>query len=149
MKVSNKNNMPMDVCEELLREMGQDDRSCGIYVNDTMIFHKARGVKPMVDFWSCGNLKEAIVCDKVVGKASAMLLVNGGAKFVYGKIMSKLALDFLNSNNLECAYEQLVEKIQNREGNGLCPMESLVIEIEDTDQGIEKIIDKMEELGIK
>lgn len=149
MKISNKNMEPLDICNELLKKMEQDEKSCSIYVNDTITFHKERGVKPMVDFWSCGALDGAVVCDKVIGKASAMLLVSGNAKYVYGKVMSELALEFLKENDLECGYEQLVDKIQNREGNGLCPMESVVADIEDINEGIEKIIEKMNELGIK
>ena len=149
MNISNTNIEPAEICKELLNKMEKDGDACGIYSNDTVAFHKARGVKPMVDFWSCGDLEKAIVCDKVIGKASAMFLVSGGAKYAYGKVMSKLALDFLNKNNLECDCERLVDKIKNREGDGLCPMESAVADINDLDTGIEKVIIKMNELGIK
>ena len=137
------------VVEGLLHAMEKQDASCAIYSDGAVLTHQARGVKPMVDFWSCGDLEDAVVCDKVIGKASAMFLVSGGAAYVYGNVMSQLALDFLHSNHLECGYNQLVDKIQNREGDGLCPMESSVANVNDIDEGIEKVINKMNELGIK
>ena len=137
------------VVEGLLHAMEKQDSSCAIYTDGAVLTHQARGVKPMVDFWSCGDLEDAVVCDKVIGKASAMFLVSGGASYVHGHVMSQLALDFLASNNLECGYDQLVDKIQNREGDGLCPMESAVADIDDIDEGIEKIINTMDQLGIK
>ena len=137
------------VVEGLLHAMEVQDTSCAIYTDGAVLTHKSRGVKPMVDFWSCGDLEDAVVCDKVIGKASAMFLVSGGAAYVHGQVMSQLALDFLVSNSIDCGYDQLVEKIKNREGNGLCPMESSVADVNDIDEGIENVINKMNELGIE
>lgn len=147
-KLNIKKDSPL-VVEGLLHTMEEQGASCAIYTEGVFLTHQGHGVKPMVDFWACGDLKDAVVCDKVIGKASAMFLVGGEAAYVHGQLMSKLALDFLRSNNLECGYDQLVDKIQNREGNGLCPMESSVADIDNSDEGIERVVNKMNELGIK
>ena len=140
---NNINIQPKEIAAELLNLLEEKNATCAIYKDGAVLTHKDRGVSPIIDFWSVGDLENAIVCDKVIGKASAMFLVSGGAKFVHGKIMSQLALDLLASNNVDCSYTKLVPKIQNRQGDGLCPMESAVANIEDLNEGIELILKKV------
>ena len=136
-----------EIAVELAKFIDNGQVACAIYKDQTVLIHQARGVEPMVDFWSVGDLKDAVVCDKVIGKASAMFLVSGEAVYVHGHVMSQLAADFLRKNNIEYDYDQLVDKIQTIQGDGLCPMESAVENIDDIKEGIDIILKKSKELS--
>jgi hypothetical protein len=76
-------------------------------------------------------LRGAVVVDKIVGKAAAMLAVLGGASGVYGLTMSAAAQAYLEAHNIPNAWETLTERIINRAGTGLCPMEETVLHMDD------------------
>ncbi len=78
----------------------------------------------------------AQVADKVIGKAAAMLLVKAEVEYVYGDIMSKTAVDYLEAHNIPFGYGDLVNTIQNRTMDGSCPLERAVSTIDDKDTGI-------------
>ena len=75
-------------------------------------------------------LKDALVCDTIVGKAAAAIYILGGAAGVYAETMSAAAADFLTANGVDCACETKTEKLLNRQGTGLCPFEQAVLELE-------------------
>ena len=81
----------------------------------------------MVGFISEGvDLKGFSVADKIVGKAAAMLFVLAGIKNAYGEVMSIGGLEFLEQNGIGASYNVLTEKIINRSGTDICPMEKAV-----------------------
>lgn len=65
----------------------------------------------------------AVVADKIIGKASALLLSYAGVEWVYGKTMSQSAIKVFMQYNIAYEYEIIVPFIKNRQGNDLCPME--------------------------
>lgn len=86
----------------------------------------------MLDFISEGkDLSGFSASDLVVGKAVATLFVYAKIKSVYAKVMSKPALEYLQSHGIDAQYDTLVENIINRAGNGICPMEECVESIDD------------------
>ena len=94
-----------------------------------------RGIKTLL----CNQpaLKGAVVADKVVGKAAAMMMVRGGVTEVYAEIISKPALEVLTSHNVICDYGTLVPNIINRDKTGICPMEQAVTGVDDIQKAYE------------
>jgi hypothetical protein len=108
--------------------------SCVIIKNDTIIHSsKGPGVAPLISLYENEPevLKGAFVVDKVIGKAAAMLAVLGGATKVYGLLMSKSAVEYLKKHNIPAEYSKCVDVISNRTGDGICPLEMTVKDIED------------------
>lgn len=100
-----------------------------------------RGVKPLLHLLENEKdfLKGASVADKVVGKAAALLMVLGGVKEVHTGIISEPAVEVFEKHNITFFFDKKVERIINRKGDGLCPMETLCMDIEEPMAAFEKI----------
>lgn len=100
----------------------------GVITNET----SGRGVKPILYFWENEPeiLAGAAVADKIIGKAAAMLLILAGVRYVYGELMSVAGRDYLQNNGVSFEYGRCIEVISNREGNGICPLEKSVMDID-------------------
>lgn len=96
-----------------------------VLAKDGVITHQLEGsgVKPILDLLKEGALKDAIVVDKIIGRAAAAACVEGGAKKVVASVMSEGAKAFLNAHGIPASAEKLVPIIINRKGDGQCPME--------------------------
>ena len=104
-----------------------------------------RGVMPIIDFINKSyDLSGASVADLVVGKAAAMLFIKAGIKDVDTIIISKPALKVLEEHHITVKYEKLVDNIINRDKTGLCPFESLVLDVDDVSNAYELIVEKLE-----
>lgn len=91
-----------------------------------------RGIAPMLGFLEQGiDLAGFSVADRVVGKAAALLFVRAGISAVYAAVISEPALDVLNTNAIPCEWNKKVTYIINRTGDGPCPMEHAVRNIDD------------------
>ena len=80
------------------------------------------------------DLQGYSVADKVVGKAAAMLYACMHVRQVYAPVMSAGAEYTLLRHGIAALYDKKTERIQNRRGDGLCPMESAVWDIDDPEQ---------------
>lgn len=69
----------------------------------------------------------AMVRDKVIGKAAALLLIRLGTGRVHGELMSELAVQILTHFNIPHTYDQLVPRID-------CQTETLLLDVDDPDQ---------------
>lgn len=100
-----------------------------------------RGIAPLLNLYDAepALLMGAAVADKIIGRAAAMILARAGAKDVYGAVMSQAARDLLLSHGIRACFGELVPRIANRAGDGLCPVEQSVLEENDPAAGIEKI----------
>ena len=91
-----------------------------------------RGVAPLMGWLEEGlDLEGFSAADKVVGKATAFLYCLLRVKEVYALVMSQAAANVLEQQGISFSYEQLVPAIQNRTGDGLCPMEMATRNIDD------------------
>lgn len=137
------NNIEDNVIEALKWEIEKEDLSCVVLQDEVLHTHVEKGVKPIVDFWSRDYLNEAIVVDKVIGKASAIFMVAGKVKHAHGLVVSELAIEVFKEAGIEYSAEKIVPKIINRTGDGLCPMESAVANTDDIKEAIEIILEKV------
>lgn len=106
----------------------------------TRTFHQ-RGV---ADLWAlCHDneefLKNSQLADKVIGKGAAALMIHGGVSEVYADIISCPALELLRTNGISVSYAQQTNRIMNRRGDGLCPVESLCLNKETIEEMVEEI----------
>ncbi len=121
-----------DILNEAKQMIKNEKASCVIIKNHTII-HSAKGpgVAPLIALYENNPdiLKDAIVVDKVIGKAAAMIAECGGVKKVYGIVMSTAARSYLFEHNIQAGYDTCVNIISNRSGDGLCPLEKAVMHV--------------------
>lgn len=133
----------LDKAKEMLK-----DHSLALVKNEKVYLSDLKGVKPLLDFLKNNvNLEGFSLADKVIGKGVAFLILKAKIKNVYTKIISKPALDLLIKNGIEVYYDLLVENIINRTKTDLCPIEKVVLDVNDVDIAYQKIINKLIELG--
>lgn len=108
-----------------------------------------RGVKPLV-LWheSHINLRGFSAADKVIGKGAAFLYILIGVCKVYAGVISTPALNLLKEHGVVVEYGTEVDRIVNRKGDGICPFEEAVLDIEDAESAYTVIHKKMKEMNI-
>jgi hypothetical protein len=98
-----------------------------------------RGVRPLLKLFEEGQLRDAVVVDKVIGRAAAAVCVAGGAKQVHGCLMSEDAKAFLEKNGVRVSADTLVPKILNRDRSASCPLETTVLNLDDPAKMVEAL----------
>ena len=116
------------------------EKNCSIVASNGYVSFDA-GIRPVID-----RLNEDIyyfrnlsVADKIIGKASAMLLCLSGAKEVYAAVLSKSGKEIFDRYSVAYEYGELVDYIINRKGDGMCPMEMTVKDIDDLKEAYEAL----------
>lgn len=111
------------------------------------IYSRDRGIAPMMNFIESGlELGGYSVADVVVGKAVALLFIKCGIKSVFAKTISEYAKTVLERFGIEYEYEVLTDKIINRDGTDICPMEKSVINTDEPFAAYEILKQKLKEL---
>ena len=114
--------------------------------NDGKVFtSQERGVKPLLHLLTekKGFLKGASVADKVIGKAAALLMILGEIKEVHTDIISEPAIQVFDNHKIIYHFDKKVTRIVNRTGDGLCPMESLCMDIDNPQEAFTAISKKI------
>ena len=112
------------------------------------LFSEKKGIAPMMNFIADGvDLAGYSVADLVVGKAAAMLFVKCGITKVFAKTLSISGKNTLKMHGIPCEYETLTEKIINRDGTDICPMEKAVLNCDDVENAYLLLRDKLMELS--
>ena len=124
--------------------------TCCIIVGDKIYKSTKRGVAPLVEWYdeNC-SMKGASCADKVVGKAAAYLYVLLGVKDVFASIISEKAAQVFLHYDIAFTYAECVPAIINRTGDGFCPMETAVADIDDPKEALFAVKEKMKELAKK
>ncbi|MCH5165428.1 MAG: DUF1893 domain-containing protein [Clostridiales bacterium] len=108
------------------------------------LFSEKRGISPMMTFIADGiDLAGYSVADIVVGKAAAMLFVKCGIKQVFAKTLSQSGKRVLEKYGIHYEYETLTDKIINRAGTDMCPMEKAVFEVDDPETAYSVLKEKL------
>lgn len=126
-----------------IAEIRSGAQSCVVLQKGRAVYSAlGMGVRPLMQLYKTGQsglLNGAIVADKVIGKAAAMLLVRGQVAGVYGEVMSEAGRAYLAAHSVPCAWGTLVPLIQNRTKDGPCPIERSVLGIDDAEEGFAAI----------
>lgn len=127
--------------------LDREGYTCVLCKGDRVYTGTQRGVMPLLRWLDSGlDMKYFSAADKVVGKATAMLYVLLGVKEVYARVMSKAAVKLLLRHSIAILWDEQVDFIQNRQGDGPCPMEQAVWELDDPHEGLAAIRKKLAEL---
>ena len=113
------------------------------YQNDQLIFSSdKKWLYPLIDLsdflrrQKIANAK-LLVEDKVVGRASALILVYLGARRVKAEVLSKLGEEILVKFNVRFEYDNLVDEIS-------CATETLLKEESDPAVAFQLILDRIQ-----
>lgn len=123
---------------ELLTKGGY---TCVAVKNGASCFSTERGVQPLLHWLELPEepLREAAVADKVIGKAAALLMVYAGVKEVYTAVISEPAAAVFRSCGVPYKAGKCVPRIINRQGDGLCPMESRVMDTDSPEEAYHRL----------
>lgn len=134
----------LENCKAILEN---ENLTCVVKCGDKILKTADRGIKPFMQWIESGeNLHGAVAADKVVGKAAAFLMEKAGISAVYAAVLSEPAEDVLKNAGIEYKFTHLVPRIQNRKGDGLCPMESAVMDTDNSDTAFSALKDKLKNL---
>lgn len=135
----------LDVAKQLLK----DGAAIAVVRNGERFVSDEKMIFRLLQLCGDGLLKGASVADKIVGKAAALLLIKGGAASVYGEVASESAAEVFSRYPVDFSYGTLTPYIVNRRGNGKCPMELTVEDIDDPDEAFEALKTKAARLSGK
>lgn len=135
----------LNLLKDLLTENGY---TCVLSDGKEVVYSFERGVKPLIGFIESGkNFKGFCAADKVVGKAAALLYAHMGVAALYASVISDGALTVCGQYGIAVEYGVKTEKIINRRGDGICPMEQTVAEISDPKTAFVAIKEKLKSLS--
>ena len=123
---------------------------CVVKKGEVIYSSKKRGVYPIYhavkscDVYTVG----AVVADKVTGKGAELLCAYGKITKLHTGVISKPALTVLQQNDIKVSYDKLVDNISNRQGDGLCPVETLSSNIENPEDVILPVEDFLSKVGM-
>lgn len=101
-----------------------------VYDGDRLLFTSNKdGLLPLLKYVAriVPHQGEIKIFDKIMGNAAALLSAKAGCRQVYSPLASQLAINTLSHYNIEYYFTEIVPYIQNRDGQGMCPMEKLSI----------------------
>lgn len=115
--------------------------------NGHRLLSSAKGISRLLEYIQEGeSLENMSVADSVVGKAAALMMVKLKVYEVYAKVISKPALSVFEKHKIPVSCGEVAEFIVNRKGDGMCPMEASVLEIDDADEAYGVLVRKVEEM---
>lgn len=119
------------------------------YSKDGQVFtEKERGVKPLIKLYeSKKDYSLYSFADKVVGKGAGFLYLLLNVKKLHALVISKPAYTLLKNNGVTVFYDEIVDNIINRNGDGICPIEQSVLNENDKFIAYEKIKQKLKTLS--
>lgn len=129
--------------ERLIRE----ELTCIVFGEKLEFESREKGIRPLLRLVDeKADYTGLCAVDRVVGKAAAFAYAVLRIKRLHACVLSKAAKKVLEDHKIAVTYDILVEYIRNREGNGRCPMESAVLEIENAEEAIAAVRKKLQEL---
>lgn len=132
---------------EKAKELLVDNKTCVLVKDETIITSELKGIMPIISLLSTNtDLEGYSVADRIVGKAAALLFVYAGIKEAYGEVMSETGMKVLEDFNIPYSYKIKTDKIINRTGDDICPMEKTVIEIDNPEDAYIALKKKVESL---
>ena len=131
---------------ELVKILDENNFSVVGYDNGEIVSSEKKGVAPLLDFYKQNHVN-MICCDKVVGKAAAIMHILLGSKYLHCHIISQKAIDILDKYGMQYSYDTKVDYILNRSKSGMCPLEKATEKCEDVNQGYKIIIETLNQLN--
>lgn len=117
--------------------LSKTDYSVVVVKNGQILLTKrGEGISPLLE--AIEEFKEemmgSVVGDRILGKASAMLLRYSKVKGVYAPQATKTALALLIIGGILVEIDELIPFIQNRSKDGICPFEKILEGVESPEE---------------
>jgi hypothetical protein len=135
------------VCEEILKDMDLargilSETDCSIVVvkkGEVIIKKQGDGVRPILEtIEELGeDMKESIVGDRILGKASALLCVYSGVSGVYSPQATKTAIAVLIRAGIPGQTDKIIPFIKNRALDDICPFEKMLEDVDSPEEAFE------------
>lgn len=90
------------------------------------------------------TLSGSFVSDRIVGKAAAFLFLLGNISGLYTPLISTEGLKLLRSEKIDLYYYREIPHVRNRNGDSICPMEKLCMDVEDPLVALELLTKKVQ-----
>lgn len=121
--------------------------TCVLVKGDRVYTSEKCGILPLVELIdSAESFNGFSAADKIVGKAAAMLYSYLGVSNVYAEVMSGAGAEVLSANGIAYECDALTDKIINRAGTDICPMEKAVEFAKDNEHALMFIKEKLNRL---
>ena len=138
---------PYDATKDAIRLVTSGKATCVTVKNNKVTSTGTpQGISYIIDLYEKGELKDVFIADKIVGKAAAMIFTLGGIKACYGENVSESAIEWMKNHNIDLEYKNSAPYIKNRAGDGMCPMEETVLNINDETEALTQLKNKVNEL---
>lgn len=85
------------------------------------------------------GLQGAVLADKLVGRAAALVAAYAGLSAVYGQFMSQAAMGELARRGIPFTWGVEIPAVLNRSGEHLCPFEELVASAATPEEGMRRL----------
>lgn len=124
---------------QMLEMLNEQGLSLLVYSHGTLTTHDNRGVQDLVQLISehPDRLQDAVVADKVIGKAAAALMAAGGVKEVHTNVICTAGKELLEGNGTLVFATEEVPQILNRDRTSQCPIDSRLNGIESVEECVE------------
>ena len=132
----------LEHAKSILQEGGY---TCVLCKGEAIHTSHHRGVRPLLELLET-DVSGFCAADKVVGKATALLYRLLNVKAVHAQVISQAALQALQNSPVAVSWDSTVEYIKNRAGDGRCPMEQATEGIDDPQEALIAIQQKLKEL---
>lgn len=119
---------------EKAKSMLADDCNLAVVKGGSVSRFSESGIKALLGIAESNKelLDGASVADKIVGRAAAFIMISCGVKEVYAGVMSKGAAALFAVHGVPCSCATLTDRIINRAGTDICPMERAVLSVPDS-----------------
>lgn len=122
--------------------------TCAIAKGDRLFTSTLRGIRPLLDLIESGeDFSGGIAADKIVGRAAALLYARLGIAEVYAGVLGEGGLAVLREHSIAAQFGTLAERIINRAGTDICPMERASADISNPDEAFFALKKRVDELA--
>ncbi len=127
------------------KELLVDDVTLVMVKDDKIIKSTEKGIAFLVSSAEENRYHGYSVADTIIGKAAAFLYCRMQVKNVYGKTITRTAVEILQKAKINVEYSILTDNIVNRTNTGLCPMELTVLDIEEKEEAFRALKNKIKQ----
>ena len=106
---------------------------------------KGEGIRPLLEvIEEMGeDIFDSVIGDRILGRASALLCRYAKAHAVYSPQGTKTGIAILIMGGVPCQVDRLIQFINNKAGDGLCPFEKMLKDVIDPDEAYKILKDKL------
>mgnify|MGYP002857772419 CR=1 FL=1 len=132
-----------DVGEQLLQQLNEQKVSLVVYNNDSVSTYSQRGIRDLINLYlnEPERLHNAVIADKMVGKAAATMMVLGKVKEVNTNYLTIPAKQLLEEAGINYRTKSEGDMIYQADGVSQCPMDKLASEFDSPDDRLKAFIE--------